>query len=106
MAPRGPAAVVKRPEMGNAAQRTGRRRRKALEDGASAPSANVAESQAALGIRGLGTEATVNGGAEPCEHLGLVVEAGAPHESLAGALPASSRAEASVAGAGAEDAGR
>jgi hypothetical protein len=31
-----------------------------------------AESQAALGIEGPGTEATVKGGAEPLEHLGLI----------------------------------
>jgi hypothetical protein len=109
--------------MGKEAQRTGRRQRKALEHGASAalyrrrspivrsdgggaPSVGDAESQAALGIQGLGTKATVQGSAEPGEHLGLVAEAGAPHKSLAGALPASSRAEAGISAGGAKGAGR
>ena len=70
-----------------------------------AQSAGDAKSQTVLGIQELRIEATVKGGAEPGKHLGLVAEAGALQESLAGALPASSRAQASVAEAGAEGAG-
>ncbi len=75
-------------------------------DGCFATSAWNAESQAALGIQRLGIEATVKDGADRGDHLGWVADAGAPHESLAGALPASSHAEAGLSAGGTEGAGR
>ncbi len=71
-----------------------------------ARSAGDAESQTALGIQELRTEATVKGAEEPGEHLGLIAESGAPHESLAGAPPDSSHAEAGLSAGGDKGAGR